>query len=98
MAGFDVVAAICLEEVFQQALPNRFEVAIVGHGFSLREKAEFVRCIQKVLRLPVILIAEGQLPGSLRADVQVAVDAPKEILVWAINHLLSDKGSAAIAV
>ena len=97
VAGFEVVAAISLEDVFRQCGSRHFDVAIVGHGFSIQEKAEFMRCIRGVFRLPVILIAEGQLLASLRADSHIGVDAPTEDLVCAIQHLLDDKGLAAVA-
>ena len=95
MAGFDVVAAVSLEDVFHQCGSCHFDVAIVGHGFSLQERAEFVRCIRGVFRLPVILIAEGQFLVSLRADLHVDVGAPTEELVCAIQQLIANKGSAA---
>jgi len=98
MAGFDVVAAISLEDVFQQCGPGHFDVAIVGHGFSIQERAEFVRCIRGVFRIPVILIAEGQFLASMHADSHIDVDAPTEELVCAIQQLLDDKGLAAVAV
>ena len=98
MAGFDVVAAISLEDVFQQCSSGRFDVAIVGHAFSIQERAEFVRCLRGVFRLPVILIAEGQLLASMHADLNIAVDAPTEELVGAIQQLLDDKGLPAVAV
>ena len=98
VAGFEVVAAISLEDVFQQCGSGRFDVAIVGHGFSIQERAELVRCIREIFRLPVILIADGQLLASLHADSHIAVDAPTEELVCAIQQLLDDKGLAAVAV
>lgn len=98
VAGFEVVAAISLEDVFQQCGSCRFDVAIVGHGFSIQERAEFVRCLRRVFRLPVILIAEGQILASLHADSHIAVDAPTEVLVCAIQQLLNDKGPARVAV
>lgn len=98
MAGFDVVAAISLEDVFQQCGPGHFDVAIVGHGFSIQERAEFVRCIRGVFRIPVILIAEGQLLASMHADSQIDVGAPTEDLVFAIQQLIGDKGLAKVAV
>jgi hypothetical protein len=98
MAGFDVVAAISLEDVFHQCGPGHFDVAIVGHGFTLQERAEFVRCIRGVFHLPVVLIAEGQFLASMHADSHVDVDAPTKDLVCAIQQLIGDKGIAAIAV
>ncbi len=98
MAGFEVVAAISLEDVFQQCGSGRFDVAVVGHGFSIQERAELVRCIKEIFRLPVILIADGQRLASLHADSHIAVDAPTEDLVCAIQQLLDDKGVAAVAV
>ena len=98
MAGFDVVAAISLEDVFQQCSSGHFDVAIVGHGFSIQERAEFVRCIREVFRIPVVLIAEGPLLASLHADSHITVDAPPKDLVCAIQQLLDDKGLAAVAV
>lgn len=93
--GFDVVAAISLEDVFQQCGSGHFDVAIVGHGFSIHERAEFVRCIREVFRIPVVLIAEGQLLASLHADSHIDVNAPTEELVSVIQQLLDDKGLAA---
>lgn len=98
MAGFEVVAALSLEDVFQQCGSGHFDVAIVGHGFSIQERAEFVRCIRGVFRIPVILIAKGQFLASLNADSHIDVDAPTEELVCAIQRLLDDKGLAAVAV
>ena len=98
MAGFEVVAALSLEDVFEQCGSGHFDVAIVGHGFSIQERAEFVRCIRGVFRLPVILIADGQLLASLHADSHIAVDAPTEDLVCAIQQLIDNKGMSAVAV
>jgi hypothetical protein len=66
-AGFEVVAAISIEDVFHECGPARFDIAIVGHAFSIPERAEFVRCIQGIFRLPVILIAEGEIFASIRS-------------------------------
>lgn len=96
-AGFEVVAATSLIEVVQQCGSNRFDVAIVGHAFSLLEKTEFVRCLQGTFRLPVILINEGQFIVSLRADLHIRVDAPFEDLAWAISQLVSDKKPKSVA-
>jgi DNA-binding NarL/FixJ family response regulator len=98
VAGFEVVAAISLEDVFQQCGSGRFDVAIVGYGFSVQERAEFVRWFRGVLRLPVILIAEGQFLASLQADSHLDVSAPPEDLVCAIQQVLGDKGLSAVAV
>jgi DNA-binding NarL/FixJ family response regulator len=96
--GFDVVAAISLEEVFQLCGSSRFDVAIVGHAFSISERADFLRCIQEDFRLPVILIDNAQSLASLRADSHVHVDAPTEELVLAIERLMDEQDSTAIAV
>jgi hypothetical protein len=96
--GFDVVAAISLEEVFRLCDSSRFDVAIVGHAFSIPERAGFLRCIQEDFRLPVILIDNAQSLTSLDADSRVHVDAPTEELVRAIERLMDKQDSAAIAV
>jgi DNA-binding NarL/FixJ family response regulator len=96
--GFDVVAAISLEEVFRLCGSSRFDVAIVGHAFSISERADFLRCIQEDFRLPVILIDNAQSLASLRADSHVHVDAPTEELVRAIERLMDEQDSTAIAV
>jgi hypothetical protein len=98
MAGFDVVAAICLEDVFHQCGPGHFDVAIVGHGFSIHEKAEFVRCIHGLFHLPVIVIAQGQWLASLHADSQVDVEASAEELICSIQQVIEDRGSRPSAV
>jgi hypothetical protein len=98
IAGFDVVAALSLEEVFHQCGPGHFDVAIVGHGFSIQEKAEFVRCIHGFFHLPVVLIAEGQLLASLHADSHVDVEAPAEELVCAIQRVIEDRGAQPNAI
>ena len=98
MAGFDVVAAISLEDVFQQCGPGHFDVAIVGYGFSIQERAEFVSCIHGVFHLPVILIAKGQFLPGLHADLHVDVEAPVEELVCAIQRVIEDSGSRHNAV
>lgn len=95
-AGFEVIAAISIEEIFQQCSPVRFDVAVVGHAFSIHERAEFVRCIQSVLRLPVILIAEGEVLTSIQADSHIRVDAPAEELVCAINRIIEDNRSPSL--
>jgi hypothetical protein len=88
-AGFDVVAATCLEEVAQQCSSVRFDAAVVGSIFSIQEKAIFVRCIQGVFRLPVVLITDGPYVASITADRHVRVDAPADELVTAIIQLVS---------
>jgi hypothetical protein len=100
MAGFDVVAAICLEDVFHQCGHNHFDVAIVGLGFSIQEKAGLVRCIQGFFYVPVILIAQGQLLASLHAASQVDVEASAEELICSIQRVIEGRGSrpSAIAV
>jgi hypothetical protein len=97
-AGFDVVAAISLDDVFLSCGSTRFDLAIVGHAFSVAEKAEFVRCIQKEFQLPVILIDEGQMLATLRVDSRVHVNAPTGELVRAIQRLMAERGPSAIAV
>jgi len=92
-AGFDVIAAISIEEVFQQCVPARFDVAIVGHAFTIHERAEFVRCIRGIFRLPVILIAADEALTSIQADSHIHVEAPAEDLVCAINRIIEDKRS-----
>jgi hypothetical protein len=98
MAGFDVVAAISLEDVFHQCGPGHFDVAIVGHGFSIQERAEFVRCIHGFFHLPVIVIAQGQLLASLHADSQVDVEASAEELIGSIQRVIEDRGYRPSAV
>jgi hypothetical protein len=98
MAGFDVVAAISLEEVFHQCGHGHFDVAIVGLGFSIQERAEFVRCVQGVFHLPVILIAGDQWLASLHADSRVDVEASAEELVCAIQRVIEDKGARPKAI
>lgn len=97
-AGFDVVAAISLEDVFRLCGSRRFDAAIVGHAYSVAERAEFVRCIQGDFFLPLILIDEGQMLASLHVDTHVHVNAPAEELVRAIERLVGDKGHFRIAV
>lgn len=99
MAGFEVVAAIALDDVFVFCASTRFDLAIVGHAFSVAEKTEFVRCIQGKFQLPVILIDEGQMLASLRVDSRVHVNAPTGELVCAIQRLMAERGApVAIAV
>jgi len=98
MAGFDVVAALSIDEVFRLCEASMFDLAIVGHAFSFAERAEFVRCIQGDFKLPVILIDEGQVMASLQVDSRVPVTAPTADLVGAIERLMDDKGSSAVAV
>jgi len=98
MAGFDVVAAICLEDVFHQCGPGHFDVAIVGHGFPIPERAELVRCIHEFFHLPVIVIAQGQWLASLHADSQVDVEASAEELICSIQRVLEDSGARPSAV
>lgn len=97
-AGFDVVAAISLEDVFRLCGSSRFDVAIVGHAFSITERAEFVGCVRGDFRLPVILIDEGQVLASIRADSHVHVNAPTGELILAIQRLVEERGLAAVAV
>jgi hypothetical protein len=97
-AGYDVVAAISLEDIFRLCGSCRFDVAVIGHAFTLAERVEFVRCIQGDFRLPVILIEDGQVLKSLHADSHVHVNESPEKLISAIKHLMNGHGSAAIAV
>ena len=97
-ARFDVAAAICLEDVFRLCGSSHFDLAIVGHAFSIAERAEFVRCIRGDFRLPVILIDEGQILASLPADSHIHVNDPPEELTYAVERLMNGNGRAAIAV
>jgi len=98
MAGFDVAAAISLEEAFHQCGHSHFDAAIVGLGFSIQERAEFVRCIHGIFHYPVILIVDGPLLASLDADSRVNVEASSEELVWAIQRVIEDRGSRPKAI
>src|SRR6476646_2251436 len=97
-AGFDVTSAICLEDVFRLCGSSHFDLAIVGHAFSIAERAEFVRCIKGDFRLPVILINAGQVLASLPADSHIHVNDSPEELVYAIERLMNGNGRTAIAV
>lgn len=97
-AGFDVVAAISLEDVFHLCSSSRFDLAIVGHAFSIAERAEFVRCTRGDFRLPVILIDEGQIMASLRVDSHIHVNDSAEELIRAVERLMNGKTRSAIAV
>jgi hypothetical protein len=97
-AGFDVTAAICLEDVFRLCVSSHFDLAIVGHAFSIAERAEFVQCIHGDFLMPVILIEDGQVLASLHADSHIRVNDSPEELVRAIKHLVNGHRSAAIAV
>jgi hypothetical protein len=97
-AGFDVTAAMCLEDVFRLCGSSHFDLAIVGHAFSIAERAEFVRCIQGDFFLPVILIEDGQVLASLHPDSHIHVNDSPEELIHAIERLMNGNGSAAIAV
>ena len=97
-AGFEVTAAICLEDVFRLCGSSHFDLAIVGHAFSIAERAEFVRCTQGDFLLPVILIEDGQVLASLHPDSHIHVnDSPQE-LIYAIERLINGNGRTAIAV
>ena len=97
-AGFDVTAAICLEDVFHLCGSTHFDLAIVGHAFSIAERAEFVRCIKADFFLPVILIEDGQVLASLHPDSHVHVNDSPEELIYAIERLMNGNGRVAIAV
>jgi hypothetical protein len=97
-AGFEVTAAICLEDVFRLCRSSHFDVAIVGHAFSIAERAEFVRCTRGDFRLPVILIDEGQILASLPVDSHIHVNDSPEELIYAVERLMNGNCRAAIAV
>jgi DNA-binding NarL/FixJ family response regulator len=91
-AGFEVVAALCLQDLARACASVQFDVAIVGYAFSVPEKAQFVRCLQGVFRLPVILItSRSQYLASIRADSYVSIDAPFSDLLGAISELAGDQ-------
>lgn len=97
-AGFEVTAAICLEDVFRLCGSSHFDLAIVGHAFSIAERAEFVRCIKGDFFLPVILVEDGQALASLHADSHIHVNDSPEELIYAIERLMNGNGRTAIAV
>lgn len=91
-AGFEVVSALCLQDLARACSSSQFDVAIVGYAFSIGEKAQFVRCLQAVFRLPVILItARSQYVPAVRADSYVPMDAPFSDLLGAISQLAGDQ-------
>ncbi|MBZ5504799.1 MAG: hypothetical protein LAO78_04855 [Acidobacteriia bacterium] len=92
-AGFEVIAAVCLEDLARACTSAHFDVAIVGYAFSVQEKARFVRCLQGVFRLPVILITgRTQYMATIRADSYIHMDAPLIDLLCAVNRLGGDHG------
>ena len=97
-AGFDVTAAVCLEDVFRLCGSSHFDLAIVGHAFSIAERAEFVRCIQGDFFMPVILIEDGQALASLHPDFHIHVNDSSQELIHAIKRLMNGNGRTAIAV
>src|ERR1041385_3573265 len=70
-AGFDVTAAICLEDVFRLCRSSHFDVTVVGHVFPVAERGQFVRWPGGDSRLPLILIDEGEILASLPADSHI---------------------------
>jgi len=91
-AGFEVVAALCLDDLARACTSTQFDVAIVGYAFSVPEKAQFVRCLQGVFQLPVILITgRSQYLASIRADSYVSIDAPFTDLLRAVSQLAGDQ-------
>jgi DNA-binding NtrC family response regulator len=91
-AGFEVVSALCLEDLARACTADRFDVAIVGYAFSIGEKAQFARCLQGVFQLPVILITgRSQYLASICADSYVFIDAPFSDLLGAICRLAGDQ-------
>src|SRR6478672_1899572 len=92
IAGLEVVAALCLEDVARACACYSFDVAIVGYAFSVLEKAQFVRCLQGVFQLPVILITgRSQYLATIRADSYVPLDAPFRDLLRAVSQLAGDQ-------
>jgi hypothetical protein len=92
IAGLEVVAALCLEDVARACACYSFDVAIVGYAFSVLEKAQFVRCLQGVFQLPVILITgKSQYLATIRADSYVPLDAPFRDLLRAVSQLAGDQ-------
>jgi hypothetical protein len=91
-AGLEVVSALCLEDLARACACYRFDVAIVGYAFSVPEKAQFVRCLQGVFQLPVILIiGRSQYLASIRADSYISIDAPFTDLLRAVSQLAGDQ-------
>jgi DNA-binding NtrC family response regulator len=90
--GFEVVTALCLDDLVQACTSVQFDVAIVGYAFSSGEKAQFVRCLQGVFHLPVILITgRNQYLTAVRADLYVPIDAPFSDLLRTISRLAGDQ-------
>ena len=91
-AGFEVVAALSLDDLARACTSAPFDVAIVGYAFSNPEKVQFVRCLQGVFQLPVILIiGRSRHLASIRADSYVSIDAPFTDLLRAISQLAGDQ-------
>jgi hypothetical protein len=91
-AGFEVVAALCLDDLAWACTSIQFDVAIVGYAFSIAEKDQFVRCLQGVFRLPVILITRrNQYLAAVRADAYVPMEAPLSDLLGAISQFAGDQ-------
>ena len=86
-AGFEVVTALCLGDLARACTCYRFDVAIVGYAFPIEEKAQFVRCLQGVFGLPVILVTKrNQYLAAVRADAYVPMEAPFSDLLSAISQ------------
>jgi DNA-binding NtrC family response regulator len=86
-AGFQVVAATCLEEACEACQSWLFDVVVVGHTLSDRVKALLLRRVKADFHLPVVLITGGPFLHCDRADAYIRADAPAEDLFQAITQL-----------
>lgn len=88
-AGFTVFSTDDPEQAIAVCQPSEFDLAIVGHLLSGREKQRLVRHFREKCAVPVLLVVQGPFLTTLRADAYITSDTPIHELVHTAQQLTS---------
>lgn len=96
-AGFSVFSTDSPEQAMMVCLESEFDLALVGHKLSSRDKQRLVRHFREKCRIPVLLVTDGPFLTTLRADAYVPVQSSISALVKAAEEVSERKPGAPAA-
>jgi DNA-binding response OmpR family regulator len=96
-AGFSVFSTDSPEQAMMVCLQSEFDLALVGHKLSSRDKQRLVRHFREKCRIPILLVTDGPFLTTLRADAYVSVQSSIAALVKAAEEVADRKPGAPAA-
>lgn len=89
--GFSVFSTDSPEQAMTVCLQSEFDLALVGHQLSNRDKQRLVRHFREKCGIPILLVTDGPFLTTLRADAYVSVQSSISALVKAAQEIACKK-------